>query len=125
MADNLTGKTYAVLWNAEALVAAAVLTSAIIPVRWINNGLLYLKASSAAGAADVKIESQGVMDREGTDTLAYVTVQASTAAKTDPEGWNRYSFNEEAPFIRFKVTEITAGGVADTLISAKLMRQYA
>lgn len=113
-----------VLFDAEALGTGATLTTGIIPLQYVPSIIgLALRAVSAAGAADVRVEMQSSHDGtnfDDEDDRADISSSTATDRPNNTEGWNIYSV--PAPvnnFIRFTIDELAA--VADTVIDARLV----
>lgn len=108
------------LWTAEALSSGGTLTSKALSSHAMDPDQLLLKATSASGAADVKIEYQIAQDNAGTfgSSTANDPICSSTATEFSgqaPEEYHLYAL-PTAPTFRIVVTEL--GLNSDTLISA-------
>jgi hypothetical protein len=106
--------------------AAVALTSPTVGIRHVDVvEALHLKVSSVAGAANVKAQYQTSWDNVNWDAAAdnaLIVTSSLTDKPGNTEGWNTYPMPAPlAHFIRIVVTEISAGGLADTLLEAKLL----
>ncbi len=108
------------LWTAEALGSGASLTSVVLSSQTMDPDQLLLKASSASGAADVKIEYKIAQD--GASSFGSTTANDAICASTNtefsgqaPEEYHLYAL-PSAPRFQIVITEL--GGNADTVISA-------
>jgi len=116
------------LFGADGTVigAAAALTSPLIDLRLMMRVEgLFLRVSSVIGTANCKVQYQTSTNGGDWDAAAD-NANIVTASLTDkpgnPEGWNVYPVPAVlAPFMRVVVTEISAAGLADTIVEMKLI----
>ena len=114
------------LFTTQAVGAAATLTGPVVNLQFARQleGLL-LKASSVAGTANVKAGFQTSPDGVSWDARADradVIAASLTDRPGNAEGWNTYAM--PAPlnrFFRLVLDEISAAGLTDTLVDAKLL----
>ena len=123
--DNLIAHT---LFGATGttVLAAAVLTGPTIDLQHVERvEALQLKASSAAGTANVKAQYQTSPNGTNWDAAAdnpLIITASLTDKPGNPEGWNAYPTPAPlARYMRILVTEQSAGALADTLVEAKLL----
>ena len=123
--DNLIAHT---LWASPgtAVLAAATLTGPTIDLLNVERvESLQLKASSVAGAANVKAQYQTSPDGTNWDAAAdnpLIITASLTDKANNPEGWNAYPTPAPlARYMRILVTEQSAGALADTLVEARLL----
>lgn len=123
---SVLSQTVYTLWSGTVIGAAATLISAAIDLQHVDLvESLALRVSSVAGTANVRAEYQN--SHNGTqwdeeDDNPDITSSTLTDKAGNPEGWNYFSM--PAPlgrYIRILIDEISAAGLTDTLVEAKLL----
>lgn len=110
------------LWTAALIASGGTLTSDVIDQSaLIRVEGLELKATSVAGAADVKIEYAEVDDAGNvTGFDSHTDILASSAAQTNPEQMHAIAFPTVVSR-RFKLLVTELASLADTLVTLNLI----
>lgn len=107
------------IWDNELVGASGTLTSVPLSSLGLDAEQLELKVSSAAGAADAKLEYAVASDTVGGfgSLTAQEPLIASTAALDAPEEFHQVLL-PSVPVFRLTLTELTAS-LADTRVTAR------
>ena len=114
------------IWTAEALAASGSAESQVIDLRTIKNTeSVMIKASSIAGAADVKLEyavsKDGIIFGSFDDNDDIISSTNTLFSGANPEDIHAEPMSAPlAPFIKLKVTELTTT-LSDTLVDLTLV----
>jgi hypothetical protein len=111
------------LFDAEAVASTGAKTTASLDTKFLSRiESLALKAVSASGDADVKVEYQTSQDDSNWDAAADnddITSSQATQFANNKEGWNHIDMvTHLSRYIRFVVTGV-GSNPADTLVSLK------